>query len=216
MEENKVTETSVEENKVASNQEEGAKAEGKKNFRGQKNSSQRGGRKFDKNKKERREPVVKEFEERVVAINRVSKTVKGGRRMKFSALVVIGNKKGKFGFSTGKSGEVPDAIKKAVDKAKRNTYVIHLTKAGSLTHEVIGEFGATKVFLKPAPEGTGIIAGGTVRAILELSGVRNVYSKVYGSRTPINAVRATINALNSLKSYKGVLELRKGGDSDVK
>lgn len=214
MEENKVTET-LEENKVVEEtvkSENAPQAETKKDARPHK-----GGKKFDRNnKREKREPQVKEYEERVVAINRVCKTVKGGRRMKFSALVVIGNGKGKYGFATGKSGEVPDAIKKAVDRARRNTFNIHLSKHGTIAHEVVGEFGATKVFLKPAPDGTGIIAGGPVRAILELSGVKNVYSKVYGSRTSINAIRATNDALNSLKSYKDVLSLRKGGAEDVK
>ena len=176
----------------------------------------RGGRRFNRNR--RNEP--KEFEERVVYINRVTKVVKGGKRMKFSALVVIGNGKGKYGFAMGKSAEVPDAIKKAVDRAKRNLTVIHLVKASSISHDVVGKFGATKVFLKPAPEGTGVIAGGPVRAILELSGVKNVYSKVYGSRTSINVIRATNDALKQLKDYKAVRELRglatEGGESDVK
>ncbi|MBO8427658.1 MAG: 30S ribosomal protein S5 [Firmicutes bacterium] len=161
---------------------------------------------------------VKEYEERVVTINRVTKVVSGGKRMKFSAVVVIGNGKGKYGFGSGKSGEVPDAIKKAVEKAKRNTFNIELANAKSISHEIIGKFGATEVFLKPAPEGTGIIAGGAVRAILELAGIQNVYSKVYGSRTPINVIRATHNALSNLKSYKGVKALRgpKEESSDVK
>ncbi len=158
----------------------------------------------------------KEFEERVVSLNRVTKVVKGGKRMKFAALVVVGDNKGRYGFGTGKSGEVPDAIKKAVDKAKKNVYAVKMSKGGTITHDVVGEFGATKVFLKPAPEGTGIIAGGPVRAILELSGVKNVYSKVYGSRTPINIIRATDAALRSLKNYKDVATLRKGGEQDVK
>ena len=128
--------------------------------------------------------------------------------MKFSAAVVIGNGKGKYGFATGKSGEVPDAIKKAVDRAKRNTFTVKLVNAGSISHEIIGTFGATRVFLKPAPEGTGIIAGGAVRAILELTGIKNVYSKVYGSRTPINVIRATNNALSNLKNYQAVKALR--------
>ena len=136
--------------------------------------------------------------------------------MKFSALVVIGNGKGKFGFSTGKSGEVPDAIKKSVDKAKRNLHTVNIVNGGTISHEVIGKFGATEVFLKPAPEGTGIIAGGPVRAIVELSGIKNVYSKVYGSRTKINIIRATTAALNSLKNYKDVKALREGGKADVK
>lgn len=150
----------------------------------------------------------KEYEETVVEINRIAKTVKGGRRMRFSALVVIGNKKGKYGFGTGKAAEVPDAIKKALEAAKRNTFELHIVKGGTLAHEIIGKFGACSVFLKPAPEGTGIIAGGPVRAILELAGVRNVTSKVYGSRAPINIIRATTNGLTSLKSYKEVQALR--------
>lgn len=150
----------------------------------------------------------KEYEETVVEINRIAKTVKGGRRMRFSALVVIGNKKGKYGFGTGKAAEVPDAIKKALEAAKRNTYEFHIVKGGTLAHEIIGKFGACQVFLKPAPEGTGIIAGGPVRAILELAGIRNVTSKVYGSRAPINIIRATHNGLSNLKSYKSVQALR--------
>lgn len=210
MEENKVE--TLEEKVVVeeSVKNENAAQKGDKPFK-------KGGKKFDKKpSRERKEPVQKEFEERVVTINRVSKTVKGGRRMKFSALVVVGNGKGKYGFGTGKSGEVPDAIKKACDKARKNTSSVQLVKNGTISHEVIGTFGATKVFLKPAPEGTGIIAGGPVRAILELCGVKNVYSKVYGSRTSINIIRATNNALNSLKDYKTVLSLRKGGNQDVK
>ena len=151
---------------------------------------------------------VKEYEEVVVEINRIAKTVKGGRRMRFSALVVIGNKKGKYGFGTGKAAEVPDAIKKALEAAKKNTFNLHIVKGGTLAHEIIGKFGACQVFLKPAPEGTGIIAGGPVRAILELSGIRNVTSKVYGSRAPINIIRATHNGLQSLKSYAQVQALR--------
>ena len=149
-----------------------------------------------------------DWTETVVQISRVTKVVKGGKRMKFSAVVVIGNGNGKYGFATGKSGEVPDAIKKAVVRAKRNTFTVKLVNAGSISHEIIGTFGATRVFLKPAPEGTGIIAGGAVRAILELTGIKNVYSKVYGSRTPINVIRATNNALSNLKNYQAVKALR--------
>ncbi len=160
----------------------------------------------------------KEYEEKVVAINRVTKVVSGGKRMKFAAVVVIGNGKGKYGFASGKSGEVPDAIKKAVEKAKRNVFNVKIINNSTIAHEVIGKFGATQVFLKPAPEGTGIIAGSAVRAILELTGIKNVYSKVYGSRTPINVIRATNDALNKLKSYEEVKALRKNVEvtSDAK
>ena len=129
--------------------------------------------------------------------------------MKFSALVVIGNGKGKFGFGTGKSGEVPDAIKKAVEKAKRQVVDVKIVKGNTIPHEIIGKFGATTVFLRPAPEGTGIIAGGPVRAILELAGIKNIYSKVYGSRTPINCIRATANGLANVKTSAQIAALRK-------
>ena len=182
--------------------------------------AQDGKRRFNKNKKnfqrQPRKEVVKEYEERVVQINRVTKVVKGGKRMKFSALVVIGNGKGKFGFGTGKSGEVPDAIKKAVEKAKRQVVDVQTVKGNTIPHEIIGKFGATTVFLRPAPEGTGIIAGGPVRAVIELSGIKNVYSKVHGSRTKINVIRATYDALVNQKDYKAVMALRKGGEEDVK
>jgi len=146
--------------------------------------------------------------DRVVSINRVCKTVKGGRKMKFSALVVIGDGKGNYGFGTGKAAEVPDAIKKAKENAKKNTFKIHINKHGTISHEIIGKFGACSVFLKPAPEGTGIIAGGPVRAILELAGVKNVCSKVYGSRAPINIIRATNKGLESLHTYAEVRAVR--------
>ena len=166
------------------------------------------GKRGDRPQRRPRSEEPKEYEEVVVEINRIAKTVKGGRRMRFSALVVIGNKKVKYGFGTGKAAEVPDAIKKALEAAKKNTYEFHIVKGDTLSHEVIGKFGACSVFLKPAPEGTGIIAGGPVRAILELAGVRNVTSKVYGSRAPINIIRAAHNGLSNLKSYKQVQALR--------
>lgn len=170
----------------------------------------RGDRKDRGGRKEfRREKPEKEFAERVVAINRISKTVKGGRRMRFAALMVIGDGKGRFGYGTGKAGEVPDAIKKATEAAKKNMFRVTLVKGDTISHEIIGEFGACKVLLKPAPEGTGIIAGGPVRAVLELAGIKNIYSKVYGSRTPINVIRATVNGLNNVKSYNVVKTLRK-------
>lgn len=156
----------------------------------------------------RRDHAEKEFEERVVSINRVSKTVKGGRHIRFAAVVVIGDGKGQYGFGTGKSGEVPDAIKKALENAKKKMYKITLEKGNTISHEIIGEFGACRVFLKPAPEGTGIVAGGPVRAILELAGVKNVYSKVYGSRAPINVIRATNEGIANLHTYNQVKVLR--------
>lgn len=176
----------------------------------------RGDRKFprkDGMRPRRPREEEKEFEERVVAINRVSKTVKGGRRMRFSALVVIGDGKGRYGFGTGKAGEVPDAIKKALEQAKRRTYRLYMVKGDTIPHEVFGKYGACSVYLKPAPEGTGIIAGGPVRAILELAGVRNVVSKVYGSRAPINIIRATHEGLSGVKTY-GKLKVLRGKEEN--
>src|SRR5574344_1281831 len=155
-----------------------------------------------------RGPKPQEYEEIVVNINRVTKVVKGGKRMKFQALVVVGDKKGKYGYGIGKSGEVPDAIKKAVEAAKKNMFKLNIVKGDTIAHDIIGNFGATSVFLKPAKEGTGIVAGGPVRNILELAGIKNVYSKVHGSRTAINIIRATDDALRNLKSYSHVQELR--------
>lgn len=151
---------------------------------------------------------VKEFEERVVYINRVSKTLKGGRRMRFAAVTVIGDGKGRFGFANAKAAEVPDAIKKSVEAAKKDIRKVAIVEGGTIAHEVIGKFGACRVFLKPAPDGTGIIAGGPVRAILELAGVKNVYSKVYGSRNALNIIRATVAGLSDLKSLAQVQALR--------
>lgn len=160
-------------------------------------------------KPRRRETVEKEFEERVVTINRVSKTVKGGRRMRFSALVVVGDKKGRVGYGLGKANEVPDAIKKALEAAKKNVIRIPLVnKNTTIPHPVIGVYGAGEVILKPATAGTGVIAGGAIRAILELAGVSDVLSKCIGSRTPINMVHATMKALTSLKTVKNVARLR--------
>ena len=167
-----------------------------------------GDRKGGRPDRKERHEVKDDMEERVVFINRVSKTVKGGRRMKFTALVVVGDHKGKYGFALAKAAEVPDAIKKASEAARKKLYSIHLVKGNTISHEIVGKYGACNVYLKPAPEGTGIIAGGPVRAILELAGVQNVCSKVYGSRAPINIIRATNQGLNNLKSYKTMKELR--------
>ncbi len=155
---------------------------------------------------DQREP--KEFEEKVVKIGRITKVVKGGRRMRFNALVVVGNKKGQVGFGTGKAKEVPEAIKKAIQDAKKNLIKVPIVDGRTIPHEIIGKHGAGKVFLKPAGKGTGIIAGGPVRDVLELAGIHDILSKSQGSNTPINIVRATVNGLESLRTVEQVAALR--------
>ena len=148
-----------------------------------------------------------DLSEKVVAINRVAKTVKGGRIMKFSALVVVGNGNGIVGFGMGKSSEVPDAIRKGIEDAKKNLIEVSL-KGSSIPHEIIGNFGAGSVLLKPAPEGTGVIAGGAVRAVIEMAGIKDIRTKCLRSNNPGNVVRATVNGLQSLRSAEQVAAIR--------
>lgn len=153
------------------------------------------------------DPSQLELEDRVVSINRVTKVVKGGRRLRFAAIVIVGDKNGHVGFGTGKAQEVPEAIRKAVEDAKKN--LINVPMVGStIPHEVIGTFGAGKIILKPAEEGSGIAAGGAVRAVIELAGVGDVTSKSLGRNTPINVIRATIEGLKQLKTAESVADMR--------
>ena len=152
-----------------------------------------------------REPS--EFVEKLVSLNRVSKTVKGGRVMKFAALMVVGDEKGRVGFGTGKAAEVPEAIRKGIEDAKKN--MINISLSGTtIPHEVIGEFGAGRVLMKPAAEGTGIIAGGPVRAVLEAAGIKDIRSKCLRSNNPNNVVNATFEGLKALRTPEEVARTR--------
>ncbi|QKY70958.1 30S ribosomal protein S5 [Lentibacillus sp. CBA3610] len=153
------------------------------------------------------DPNKLDLEERVVAINRVAKVVKGGRNFRFAALVVVGDKNGHVGFGTGKAKEVPEAIKKAVDDARKNLIEVPIVGT-TIPHQIHGQYGSGNVLMKPATEGTGVISGGPVRAILELAGVNDILTKSLGSNTPINMIRATLNGLSNLKTAENVAKLR--------
>ncbi|HEY0426854.1 MAG TPA: 30S ribosomal protein S5 [Pyrinomonadaceae bacterium] len=147
------------------------------------------------------------LKDQLISVNRVTKVVKGGKNMSFAALVVVGDEAGHVGFGTGKAKEVPNAIKKAIEAAKKNLIKVTLIE-GTLPHEMIGEYGAGRVLLKPAKEGTGVIAGGAVRAVLQSLGVHNVRTKILGSTNPHNVIRATFNGLSRMKDPNEVARLR--------
>ncbi|MDO5301754.1 MAG: 30S ribosomal protein S5 [Tissierellia bacterium] len=161
---------------------------------------------MDRNRN-RKQQQDSEFEERVVAINRVAKTVKGGRNMRFSALVVVGDHNGRVGVGMGKALEVPEAIRKGTQAARKNVQKINLL-GNTIPHQVTGVFGAGRVFLKPARPGTGVIAGGSVRAVCELAGIKDIYTHSIGSSNPRNTVNATMEGLTSLKTAQSVAKLR--------
>ena len=154
-----------------------------------------------------RNEQVSEFKEKLVAVNRVSKTVKGGRNMRFSALMVVGDEKGRIGCGMGKAVEIPEAIRKGTEDAKKNMITVAL-KDTTIPHEVVGVYGTGKVLMLPAPEGTGVIAGGPVRAVLEAAGIKNIRTKSIGSNNPINMVKAALNGLSQLRTAEQVAKMR--------
>ena len=154
-----------------------------------------------------RNEQVSEFKEKLVAVNRVSKTVKGGRNMRFSALMVVGDEKGRVGCGMGKAVEIPEAIRKGTEDAKKKMITVPLNGT-TIPHEVVGVFGTGKVKMLPAPEGTGVIAGGPARAVLELCGIKDIRTKSYGTNNPINMVKATIQGLAQLRTAEEVAKMR--------
>ena len=160
------------------------------------------------------EKAPSEYIEKVVYLNRVSKTVKGGRVMKFSALMVVGDGKGKVGYGLGKAAEVPEAIRKGLEDAKKNMVTITMSNT-TIPHEIIGEFGAGRAMLKPAAEGTGIIAGGPVRAVMECAGIKDIRAKCLRSNNPQNVVAATFEGLRSLRSPEEVARIRGKNVEDI-
>ena len=164
-------------------------------------------RKFD--------PATLDLQEKLVTLNRVSKTVKGGRIARFTAIMIVGDGNGHVGYGLGKAAEVPDAIRKGIEDAKKNMIEVSL-QGSTIPHEIIGNYGAGRVLLKPAPSGTGIIAGGTVRAVLEMAGIKNIRAKCLRSNNPTNVVKATMEGLKALRSAEEVAKIREVSVEQVK
>jgi small subunit ribosomal protein S5 len=156
---------------------------------------------------ERIEAATLDLQEKLVALNRVSKTVKGGRIARFTAIMVVGDGEGHVGYGLGKAAEVPDAIRKGIEDAKKNMITVSL-KGNTIPHEIIGEFGAGRVLMKPAPEGTGVIAGGAVRDVLQMAGIKNIRTKCLRSNNPVNVVKATFEGLRALRTVEQVAQQR--------
>ncbi|MBO5394907.1 MAG: 30S ribosomal protein S5 [Clostridia bacterium] len=183
-------------NVTVENTEETVAPKGKRNFKGKNDRKERAPRK-----------EASDLDKKVVCVRRVTKVVKGGRTLRFSALVVVGDKKGKVGLGIGKSKDVSSAIEKATTIARRNMRLIPIVD-GSIPHETVGKFSATNILLLPAPEGTGVIAGGSARAVIELAGIRNIVTKKHGSSNKINVVKATMEGLLSLKTKEEIARRR--------